>query len=227
MNKLMVIMAGGKGTRLKPLTDTTPKPLLELGGVPIIKRIMGSFPGTDFIVSLGHKAGQVKEYCETLPKQIEYIEEESPLGTAGALSMINSGLLNQPLFVTNCDILVNDFSLNEMMRVHLDRKCDLTIVGTAQYYDCPYGVMTVKDEIVIALAEKPRTQFNVMAGLYLISPDVLDLIPEDRFFDMPDLIHAVMAKRGRIGHHHISSTQYIDIGQLDDYRKAVEEWKRR
>ncbi len=222
---LVVIMAGGKGSRLDPFTKILPKPLIPLGDKPIIHHIMDRF--TDFgfchfILSLNYKADMVKMYFrDNFPQfRIDYICEDKPLGTAGSLSLMRD-FLSDTFFVTNCDILVDD-NYNRMLEFHKDNKNALTVVVSQKTVEIPYGVMEVSEKgELIEVREKPCYDFLVNTGFYLLEPYIVDLIPEGRYYTMIDLIEDLQRKSFKVGVFPIKEGSWFDVGQWAEYRKTL------
>lgn len=220
-----VIMAGGFGTRLRPLTDDTPKPMLSIGGTPLLERTVGRL----------RKSGirNVSLTTHYLPEKIQnhfgdgsgfgvrinYVEEEVPLGTAGALGLLPES--DEPLLVMNGDILTGvDFQ--ELVKFHREHEAALT-VGVRQYeFKVPYGVVQAEQGVVRSLREKPKYEFLVNAGIYLLEPDVRGYIPADRRFDMTDLISALL-KDGRKVVTFPVVEYWLDIGQIEDFQRAQQD----
>lgn len=217
-----VIMAGGFGTRLRPLTDDLPKPMLPIDGRPLLEIIIEKFECCgirDLKISTYFKKEVIEDYFGEgggHGVQIDYIHETSPLGTAGALSLIED--VRKPLVLTNGDVLTKvDFSA--MLDFHNDHEAYMT-VGVRQYdFKVPFGVMKTQGEKVTGVEEKPVYEFLVNGGIYVISPEAHALIPENERFDMTDLVEAVIAKGMKVAAFPIVE-YWLDIGQLDDYNKA-------
>ncbi|MDB4020981.1 sugar phosphate nucleotidyltransferase [Litorivicinus sp.] len=225
INSSVVIMAGGKGSRLDPFTRILPKPLIPLGNDPVIKVIMdkfGQFGLKEFYISVNEKSRMIKAYFNDhdLPYNIQYLDEDQPLGTVGALKILD-GKLDSPVFVTNCDIIANtDYS--KLMDFHIDGGYDLTLVGAMQNFTIPYGICEVRsDGSLIAIKEKPKYDFLVNTGLYVLNPDILCHIPSNTYFDITDLINIIILEKGQVGVFPISEHDWIDIGQWSEYREAV------
>lgn len=221
-----VVMAGGKGTRLDPLTRVLPKPLIPIGHTPIIELIMQRFAAhgvTRFHISVHHKANLVRAYLEEsgLPYEVQYLTEPYPLGTAGALR----GLLDtvsKPFFVTNCDILIatNYASLYEF---HETEHHALTVVVAARQHTIPYGVCELDTNGHLhRIKEKPFYDILVNTGLYVLSPRVLTLLEPDSYCDMPTLIDRVLKNEQSVGVFPVSGDAFIDIGAWKEYRAALQ-----
>ncbi|MCK6604150.1 MAG: NTP transferase domain-containing protein [Ignavibacteriaceae bacterium] len=222
----VIIMAGGKGTRLDPFTRILPKPLIPIGEKTILELIIEKFTNFnigEFLISVNHKAKIIKSYFEEINPEynIKYLHEESPLGTGGALWQIK-GLFTEPLFVTNCDILI-DAEYDEIVNFHISNQNDITIVGSMKHYAIPYGVLKIENGgSVIEMQEKPELDFLVNTGMYLINPDMLDLIPENCFFNMTDLVESARNNGKTVRVFPISEYSWTDTGEWIEYKKAVE-----
>lgn len=220
----VVIMAGGKGTRLWPITKIVPKPLLPLGEKPMIEVIIDSFLKFGFhcfSVSVNYKKDYIKSYFrerEPLGYDLAFVEEESFLGTAGSLALMESEL-KQSFFVTNCDIIV-DMDYNSALRFHNEGVYDLTVVGALQKISVPYGVLSVESGIFKGIEEKPDMHFIVNAGIYVLEPRVIPLIDRGRIFHMTELMEKIRVTGGRVGVYPVH-TKWIDIGQWREYNQNL------
>ena len=226
----VVIMAGGKGLRLDPFTRILPKPLIPLGDEPIIKIAMdefGKFGMNNFFISVNHKGRMVKAYFHDndFGYQIKYIDENKSLGTAGALKYLD-GKLKKSFFVSNCDILVRtDYS--SINYYHTNKKNDLTIVGSIKHYTIPYGVCKTDGEgILKEILEKPKYDFLVNTGLYLMEPSILKFIPKETYFDMTDLIKELKLNEFKIGVYPVSEKSWIDIGQWSEFNSVIKDFEK-
>ena len=221
----VVIMAGGKGTRLDPFTRILPKPLIPIGEKAIIDIIMDKFADygiKDFYVSINHKAKMIKSYFEETspPYSISYIEENLPLGTAGSLKFLK-GEIEDSVMVSNCDIIV-DCDYAEVVQFHNVNKYDITIVGSFRHFTIPYGICEIeKDGLLKSMTEKPEYDFLVNTGMSVLHKDVLKLIPENQKFHITDLVKKVKEKGGKVGVFSISEKSWKDVGELKEYRKTV------
>lgn len=215
-NLPVVIMAGGLGTRLKPLTNIIPKPLVPFGEKTILESIFDrfSFHGSNrFLISVNYKAELIKYYIsnQKLPYSIDYFVEDKPLGTAGSLSLLRNKI-NETFFVSNCDIIIEqDYS--EILRYHKENKNELTVVAAIKNYSIPYGTIeTGTDGQLIRLTEKPDLAFKINSGMYILEPKLLDEIPLDEFFHITDLINSIIERNGRVGVYPVSEGSWKDIG---------------
>lgn len=217
-----LIMAGGYGQRLKPLTDKLPKPLLPVGDKPIIGHIVKSLrkAGVRQInVSTHYKANLISEHFEKQENcdvEIKLLNESTPLGTAGALQLLERP--QKPILVINGDILTHtDF--DAMWLFHKENKADMT-VGICQYnLQIPYGVVETDGTKLTSLTEKPNLNLFINAGIYLIEPIVYDYLPQKKYLDMPDLIKILLQKKKNITSFPLTE-YWIDVGRLSDYKKA-------
>ncbi|MFH1581693.1 MAG: nucleotidyltransferase family protein [Pseudomonadota bacterium] len=226
----IVIMAGGKGSRLDPFTRILPKPLIPINDKPIIEIIMDRFNEygiNEFSVSVNHKSRMIKSYFEDMNDKyvVNYIEEEVPLGTAGSLRLLESSRIDRPLLVTNCDIIIeNDYA--EIVKFHLDNDNDITLVVSLRHYVIPYGVCKIKNGgLLETIQEKPEYDFLVNTGMCVMEREMLELIPENKFFNMTDLIAKAKASGYKVGVFPISEKSWIDIGQWEEYHKAIEKMR--
>lgn len=219
----VVVMAGGKGTRLYPYTKILPKPLIPIGETPIIERIMNRFVEYGiyaFHITVNYKKGMLRAYFADLKPnyQITYIEEEKPLGTGGGLKLIE-GRFHQPLFVTNCDALIlADYE--ELYRYHKMSGNVITVVSALKNITVPYGVLQSKENgELIAMTEKPKQSYFINTGMYVINPDVISLIPADRMFHMTQLIDLVMKSGAKVGMYPVSEDSFLDMGEFDEMKR--------
>lgn len=222
----VIIMAGGKGTRLKPLTNVIPKPLIPIEENTIIEEIINRFVevGCDnFYLSVNYKAEMIKYFFEQIADKnysIDYFQETQPLGTAGSLFLIKNKI-NTTFFVSNCDIIINE-NYAEILRYHKENNNELTIVSALKHYPIPYGTIeTAKDGILTDLVEKPELTFQINTGMYILEPHLLDEIPENIFFHITHLIENIIKRNGKVGVFPISEGSWIDIGNWSDYLKIM------
>lgn len=222
----VVIMAGGKGTRLKPITNIVPKPLIPLGEKTIAELIIDKFVScgvVDFYFSLNYKAEMIKNYFNELPNKnykTHYFQEEKPLGTAGSLSLLK-GKIDTPFFVSNCDIIVNQ-NYEEVYKYHKENKNELTLIGALKNYTIPYGTLNVSNNgLLTEIIEKPEKNLVVNAGMYILEPHLLQEIPENTFFHITELIEKIIKRGGRVGVFPVSEASWFDVGNWTEYNKTL------
>jgi dTDP-glucose pyrophosphorylase len=219
-----VIMAGGEGRRLRPLTDTTPTPLLSVGGRSLLEILIERLRQSglvDIVVALHHRSDMIRERVgdgARLGVHVEYVEEPRPLGTMGALPLIRAGL-TEPFFVVNADILTKcDF--RAMWDFHRgEAGAAMTVGVTHHQVDIPYGELALDGSRVVRIDEKPRKEYPVSAGIYVLEPSAIDLVPPDEYFDATDLVEALLARGRTVAAHRIRE-YWLDVGRLHDLEKA-------
>lgn len=219
----VIIMAGGKGTRLYPYTKILPKPLIPIGDIPIIEHIINRFRDygvSDFFIPVNYKKGMIKSYfADLLPDySITYIEEEKPLGTAGSLKLINEKFKN-PTIVTNCDILIEaDYS--DIYNHHIKSGNKLTIVSALKKIVIPYGVIKTGNQGNIeSIDEKPCLSYFVNTGMYVLESELFSLIPDNTFFHMTDLVNKLLKENIKLGIYPIGEDAFLDMGELEEMRR--------
>jgi dTDP-glucose pyrophosphorylase len=226
LNLPVVIMAGGRGTRLAPFTNVLPKPLIPVGDKTIIELIIDQFLpyGLDhFHLSINYKSKILKSFFEELTPDysVSFLEEREPRGTAGALRALYSPV-PENLIVTNCDIVI-EADLAELVSFHQDNDYDLTLVASLKDYNIPYGVCELeKGGSLARIKEKPQYNFLINTGMYVVRRDRLDLIPEEAKCDMTDFIEEIKRAGGRIGVFPIGENAWTDTGEWTEYRKALD-----
>ena len=220
----VVIMAGGKGTRLKPFTNILPKPLMPLGEKTILEHIMDRFTAIHcdhFYLSVNYKADMIRYYLDTLNNStyhIEYFQEEKPLGTAGSLFLLK-GILKTTFFVSNCDILIEE-DYGSIAEYNKEQGNELTLVAALRHLKIPYGtVETAEGGQLTSLIEKPEVTFKINSGLYILEPHLLNEIPENTFFNITDLIEKIKARKGKVGVFPVSENSWRDVGEWLSYLK--------
>jgi len=224
-NNLAIIMAGGKGTRLDPFTRILPKPLIPIGGEPIIKLIQNEFElnGINrFVISINHKSDIIKTYFSNkkTESEISFLEEKKSLGTVGILSTLKKNI-KETIFISNCDILVKE-NYTDILNFHKKNNFQITIVGSVQQHSIPYGVCKVdKKGNLIEIKEKPNFDLIINTGFYLVEPKILYLIPKNTFFNMTDLINIALDKKKKVGVFPVSESAWIDIGHWSEYNKSL------
>jgi dTDP-glucose pyrophosphorylase len=226
LNLPVVIMAGGRGTRLAPFTNVLPKPLIPVGDRTVIELIIDQFVAyglSDFHLSIHYKSKILKSFFEELAPaySVTFLEESEPRGTAGCLRALYSPT-PEHLIVSNCDIVVQaDFA--ELVSFHTNNSYDLTLVASLKDYNIPYGVCELeKGGSLARITEKPQYSFLVNTGMYVVRRDRLNLIPEQSRCDMTDFIEKLKNAGGSIGVFPIGGSAWIDTGEWAEYRKAIE-----
>lgn len=225
----VVLMAGGLGNRLRPLTEDVPKPLLKVGRKPLLETILETFRSHEFrnfYISVNYKADMIKDHFgdgEKWKCTIRYLEEGDRLGTAGALGLI-ADRPKHPLLVMNGDVLTNvDFS--SLLDFHAEQRAKATMCVREFDFQVPYGVVNLDDHRITGIVEKPVHSFFVNAGIYVIDPDLLDLVPKCASFDMPDLFTQALDKGMTTAAFPIRE-YWTDIGRIDDFHRANGDYDR-
>jgi dTDP-glucose pyrophosphorylase len=219
----VVIMAGGLGTRLGPLTAQTPKPMLPVGKKPLLSNIISlcyEHGYTRIYLCVNYRADVIKEYFgdgSRFGVSICYVEEKERLGTAGAISLIDEPM-EAPFFVLNADILTT-LNLEMIMKHHEISGADATMCVKEMEYRLPFGVVNIKDLRIRSIEEKPVLKSNINAGIYVLNPDIVGLIPRCRYFDMTQVFDLALKKRMKISAYPINE-YWLDIGQFNDYQTA-------
>jgi NDP-mannose synthase len=220
-----VILAGGKGTRLRPYTTVLPKPLVPVAERPILELVIRQLARHGFRridLSVGHLGGLIKAYFDhiKLPEGIElhYVWEDAPLGTAGALRMVDG--LDEPFLAMNGDVLTT-LDYGQLMRFHKGHDASLTIATHRQRVDIDLGVIESDDGFVTEYVEKPTMRFDVSMGVYVYDPDVLEFIPERRF-DFPDVVNALLEADRKVAAY-TGAGVWFDIGTLGEHERATAE----
>lgn len=223
----VVIMAGGMGTRLRPLTDNLPKPLVEVGNKPIMETILDTLISKGFhkfFVSVNYMSAMIKDYFgdgSSRGVEIRYLEEKQRLGSAGALSLLPE-VPRKPLVILNADLLTNvDFG--SILDFHDEQDSHATMCVKEYEYQVPYGVVKFKDNHLVNVDEKPVQKFFVNAGIYVLDPEVLSFIPRNTFYDMTTLIDKCKDGKSDVGIFPIRE-YWLDIGRTQDLEKAQSEY---
>ncbi len=228
LNCEVVIMAGGKGSRLDPFTRILPKPLIPIGDKTILEVIIEKFTDykiNQFYISVNHKAKIIKSYFEELSPEYKliYIHEDIPLGTIGALKRLE-GKLNREIILTNCDIII-EADYVDILNHHQEKQNDITLVASLKHYNIPYGICEMANGgQLLNIREKPEYDFLVNTGMYVINPRVIKYIPENEFYHITDLIEQIKSTH-KIGIYPISENSWIDTGEWVEYKKALEKFK--
>ena len=225
----VVLMVGGLGTRLRPLTDKTPKPMLPVGGKPILQTIVEKFASYGFVnivMCIGYKSHIIQKFFEDGSRfgvNIEYIVEEKRMGTAGALSLLSEEQKSkEPFFVMNGDLLTN-VNFESMLEFHLEQEAKATMCVREYDFQVPYGVVNIENGEIQSIEEKPVHSFFVSAGIYLLDASILEMIPKDTFYDMPTLFEEMIKQESKTVSFPIRE-YWLDIGRMDEYEKANREY---
>jgi NDP-sugar pyrophosphorylase family protein len=225
--KRAIILAGGRGTRLRPYTLAIPKPLVPIGEMPILEYVIRDLINCGFnhvTLSVNHYADLIKAFFGNGDKwgiKIDYILEDKPLSTMGPLTLIND--LPENFLVLNSDILT-DLDFSELLQKHIESGSVFTISSFKRQEKIDYGVLTVENDVLTEFGEKPVFDFSVSMGVYAVSKDVLNYIPKNEFFGFDHLMHSLLKEKlvvNVIEH----KGYWLDIGRPDDYAKATEDIK--
>ncbi len=221
-----VVMAGGKGTRLRPLTYAIPKPLLPVGERPILEILLGQLKKSGFTrvyVSIGYKGDLIRSYLgdgSRLGVSVEYVDEPEALGTAGALALIKDRL-KSPFLMANGDILTK-LDFDRFYAEHVSEGAAMT-VGCIEYkVQIPFGVVKSDNGLVRGIAEKPTTTHLVASGIYVLSPEALEALGAPERLDVPDLMLGLV-RRGKKVRTHVITEPWLDVGKMSDYERATQE----
>ncbi len=223
----IVLMAGGLGTRLRPLTAEMPKPMLTVGSKPILETILESFSHygfRNFYLSVNYKADKIRNYFKDGGQygvNINYLTETTKLGTAGALSLLPNNI-KDPIIIMNGDLLTN-VNFERLLNYHLLAKAEATMCIREYKLQIPYGVVKTEGATIQEIIEKPTQNFFVNAGIYVLSPSALKLIPENSFFDMPQLFQNLIDEKRKACSFPITD-YWMDIGQPNDFKQANSEY---
>ncbi|MBQ2852684.1 MAG: nucleotidyltransferase family protein [Alphaproteobacteria bacterium] len=225
INLPVVIMAGGKGTRLAPLTNVYPKPLIPIGEKTIVETIMDKFVDHGchyFYMSVNYKADTIKNYFDFINNpdyNIHYFQEKKPLGTAGSLRLLKDKI-NTTFFVSNCDILIEE-DYSEILNYHRSNNNELTVVAAVKTLSIPYGtIITGENGILESIEEKPTLSFKINTGLYILEPSLLNDIPNE-FYHITHLMEKLKTQGRRVGVYPISQNDWKDMGEWNEYLKMI------
>lgn len=220
---LMVIMAGGMGTRLRPFTENCPKPLLPVGGKPMLEHIIecAKLEGfTQFVLAIHYLGHMIEDYFvngERLGVKIDYLREETPLGTAGALSLLNP-VPDAPFVVTNGDVMT-DIRYGELLDFHIRHAAAATMAVRVHEWQHPFGVVQMRGMDIIGFEEKPVARTHINAGVYALEPSALELLSNDASCDMPTLFERLQEQAKRTVAYPMHEP-WLDVGRPDDLKKA-------
>jgi len=222
----VVIMAGGKGTRLKPFTNIIPKPLIPIGEKAIVELIVNRFVelgSKRFFFSINYLGEMVENYFKRItgkPYSIDFFTEDEPLGTAGSLHLMKDNL-KETFVVSNCDIIV-DQDYSEIINFHKENNYKITMVAAVKNYGIPYGTLEIgKGGQLLKLCEKPQFNYFINTGLYIIEPETLEEVPVNSFYHITTLIEQLQSKGERVGVFPINGGSWSDIGEWDVYQETL------
>ena len=216
-------MVGGLGSRLRPLTENTPKPMLSVGGKPILQTIVKGFVDKGFnkiTMCLGYKSNVIQNFFKDgseFGATIDYVEEDKQMGTAGALTLLTKKL-NKPFFVMNGDLLTN-INYEQMLDYHYLHNSIATMCVREYDMQVPYGVVNTNNEEIISIEEKPVHSFFVNAGIYLLEPECIKMIPKNEYYDMTSLFEKIISKDQKAISYPLRD-YWLDIGKESEYKKA-------
>lgn len=223
LNVPLVIMAGGKGTRLKPFTDILPKPLIPIGDKTITEYIIDKFSCygcSDVYMIVNYKKDFIKAYFQDSNYKdiIKFIDEINFLGTGGGLKLLE-GQLNKSFFMSNCDILI-EADYKKILEYHNENHNLITLVCAKKEFKIPYGTVNIDEtNSIIGLAEKPSYSYLVNTGFYVIQPEILKIIPMDTFIHITEIIENCIKEKIKVGAYIIEEDDWMDMGQFDEMEK--------
>ena len=225
----IIIMAGGKGTRLDPFTRVLPKPLIPIGDQTMIEKIINGFSDQgfkNFSLTLNYKSKIIENYLNDAIKnfRINYIKEKKFLGTAGSLSLFRSKF-KEDIIITNCDTII-EINFREILDYHKKNKYDFTIVASTKEFEVPYGTCVTNNVGELTkLREKPKYNLLVNVGFYILKPELLKLIKKNTYLSMTDFINQIQSKGYKIGVYPCHENFWKDIGQWEEYEKSLKNIK--
>jgi NDP-sugar pyrophosphorylase family protein len=227
LNNPVIIMSGGKGTRMTPFTNILPKALLPIDNKTVLEKILDNFNKHNikqYYLTTNYKHNIIKYFISetAYKKKIKIINEKKPLGTAGSLSLLKDKI-TKPFFLTNCDILINA-DYYEIYKFHKENKNVLTIVAATNEIKIEYGVCNLNNDGSLRnIDEKPKINFLSNTGLYLINPSCLTLVPKNKYYNMDTLINNLLSKNKKIGIFPIHTSAWKDTGQWTEFKKIYDE----
>ena len=226
----IVVMAGGRGTRLYPYTKILPKPLIPVNDTPIIEHVIRSFYKygcRDFYLVVNHKKNMIKAYFAELDMDysVNYADEDVPLGTGGGLYLLK-GKINSTFVLTNCDILIQD-NIADIYKMHKEQGNIITMVCSVKNFVIPYGIVDIAENGEIkGMKEKPALSFLTNTGCYIVESEVIDELKDNVAIGFPDIIEKYRKQGKRVGVYPISEASWLDMGQIDELRKMEQELQR-
>lgn len=219
----VILMAGGFGKRLSPLTDDCPKPMLKIGGKPILESLINNLAEhgfNRFTLAVHYQADVIQSYFEDGSRfgvEIDYVHETEPLGTAGALSLL-SFVPSRAFLVMNCDLVTN-IDFKKLLHFHESQEASATMCVQLQSFQIPFGIVQLDNQQVIEIEEKPIKNYFASAGIYVLEPSLLQSIPYKKHMDMPDLLQKIIVKGGKVNAFALRE-DWLDIGRLEDFKRA-------
>ena len=222
LNKV-ILMVGGLGTRLQPLTENIPKPMLEVGNKPILQTIVEKFAEYGYlniVMCINYKSHVIKDYFgdgTEFGVNIEYVSEKDRMGTAGALSLLKDKP-QESFFVMNGDLLTN-VNFEHLHDFHTSNNSIGTMCVRDYDFQVPFGVVSIKDTKILSIDEKPKHKFFVNAGIYMFDPEILEYIPKNEFYDMPTLFKKLIDKNKKVISFPLRE-YWLDVGRIEEYEKA-------
>lgn len=223
----VVIMAGGKGTRLYPYTKILPKPLIPIGDIPISEHIINRFVMNgchSFYFIVNYKKNMIKAYYNEIERtyNVTYIDEDKPLGTGGGLSLMK-GMLTSTFILTNCDSFIDE-DYFQIVKEHKEKKNIITMICSKCNYEVPYGVIDIENNGALsAIREKPKLSYLVNTGSYIVEPEVVDMIESNKAIGFPDIVDMVKDSGKRVGVYVVNEKSWFDMGQFG----AMDKMKKR
>ena len=223
-----IVLAGGQGTRLRPLTFSIPKPLLPIAEKPILEIILRNFKKfdiTEVIISLGYQGELVRAFCGDGAKfgiSVQYVNEDKPLGTAGPLSLMRDAFRkDEKIVLMNGDIFT-ELDFPKMIAYHQQGDYRMTIGYRHYEHKLPFGVLELEASRLCGIIEKPSTHFNVSAGIYVFDASVIDYVPDNTFFTMPDLANTLLEEKHPVGAYPITE-YWLGIENIDHFNEAIQQ----
>jgi NDP-sugar pyrophosphorylase family protein len=223
-----LILAGGLGTRLRPLTFSIPKPLLPVGERPLLQVIieqLRSFGIVDVLIATGYQSEVIRAFGgdgSRFGVSIDYVHEEQPLGTAGPLSLVKDELgADETILMMNGDILTR-LDFGRFMSTSVERGHDLTTCHTTYTYESPFGVLSVEDDLVVGIVEKPSVEYRISAGIYAVNRRAIDFVPDGAFFTMPELVSALLAAGRPVGAYPVDDF-WLGLETVAAFDRAIAE----
>lgn len=223
-----LILVGGLGTRLRPLTFSIPKPLLPVGEIPILQIILDQMKRAgieEIVLATGYHAELIRAFCGNGAKwglRIDYVHEEEPLGTAGPIALARQHLNTDDAFLLMNGDILTDLDFGEFLRAGIGSGHDLTVGYTKHVYRSPFGVLSIAGDVVRGITEKPCYEHFISAGIYCVRAPALDFVPDGTFFTMPDLIERLIAAGRQVGAQYIRDC-WVGLESVDQFEEALKQ----